>query len=256
MVEQDLAKVPTVRQVVPEVHLAPEGDVPTELVPPRETGLDRLLKRSVEGHQRPELPLRGVQRRLLPLKLLGDLLDRRALPLLALLQRSLDSLEVAPYDFGLARVREPLAILRRLRSPILHGLVSRKGSETNSFIYLELLLHVPSCHLYRCQLLTFSLGLALVMFNRLDLRHPIRNGGRELVLSTHSEIVLMQFDVAEVTHSDFSLLLAKIGDLFAERVLLGHDRTQLRVGLLLLSGIVFELCQDRRLLGLLLLDEG
>ena len=129
-------------------------------------------------------------------------------------------------------------------------------SQTNGLSYLELLLHVPSCHLYRCQLLAFSLGLALVMFDRLDLRHPIRNGGRELVLSTHSEIVLVQFDVAEVTHSDFSLLLAKIGNLFAEGVLLGHDRTQLRVGLLLLSGIVFELRQDRRLLGLLLLGKG
>ena len=130
------------------------------------------------------------------------------------------------------------------------------GSQTNGLSYLELLLHVPSCHLYRCQLLAFSLGLALVMFDRLDLRHPIRNGGRELVLSTHSEIVLVQFDVAEVTHSDFSLLLAKIGNLFAEGVLLGHDRTQLRVGLLLLSGVVFELRQDRGLLGLLFLCEG
>ena len=126
MVEQDLAEVPTVRQVVPEVHLAPEGDVPTELVPPREAGLDRLLQRSVERHQRPELPLRGVQRRLLPLQLLGDLFNRRTLPLLALLQRGLDGLEVALHNFRLARVREPFAILGCLRSPILHGLVSRK----------------------------------------------------------------------------------------------------------------------------------
>ena len=111
MIEQDLAEVATVRQMVPEVNLATEGDMATELMPSREARLDRLLQRSVEGHERPELPLRVVQRCLLPLQLLGDLLDRRALPLLALLQRGLDGLKVALHGLGLTRVREPLAIL-------------------------------------------------------------------------------------------------------------------------------------------------
>ena len=44
MVKEDLPKVSTVRKVVSEVHFAPESDVATELVPPRDTNLDGLLE--------------------------------------------------------------------------------------------------------------------------------------------------------------------------------------------------------------------
>ena len=45
VIEEDLAEVPTVREMIAKVDLAAKGDVATELVPPGETSLDRLLQR-------------------------------------------------------------------------------------------------------------------------------------------------------------------------------------------------------------------
>lgn len=44
VVEQDLAEVTTVRQMVRKVDLAAERDVPAEFVPPGKTLLDRPLQ--------------------------------------------------------------------------------------------------------------------------------------------------------------------------------------------------------------------
>ena len=44
VIEEDLAEVPTVREMIAKVDLAAKGDVATELVPPREARLDRLLQ--------------------------------------------------------------------------------------------------------------------------------------------------------------------------------------------------------------------
>ena len=45
MVEQNFAEVAAVRQMVCEVDLASESNVPSELVPARETDFDGLSKR-------------------------------------------------------------------------------------------------------------------------------------------------------------------------------------------------------------------
>ena len=44
VIEQDFPEVPTIREMITKVDLAAKGDVATELVPPREARLDRLLQ--------------------------------------------------------------------------------------------------------------------------------------------------------------------------------------------------------------------
>ena len=63
---------------------------------------------------------------------------------------------------------------------VCHGVVSTTGEtedELQGFTYLELALHVLGRLLRSDELLTFSLGFALVVFDSLDLRHTLRNGG-------------------------------------------------------------------------------
>ena len=44
VIEQDFPEVPAIREMIAKVDLAAKGDVATELVPPREARLDRLLQ--------------------------------------------------------------------------------------------------------------------------------------------------------------------------------------------------------------------
>ena len=137
VVEQNLAEVATVGEMVGKVYLAPEGYVATELVPSSETSLDRLLQSLGTNHNQRyahiggrrtylieaveslDLVLDRVERGLLPVQLCSDLFNRGPLTLLTLLERRLDSFEVTLNNVGLARVGDTFTIVRSLLSPDL-----------------------------------------------------------------------------------------------------------------------------------------
>ena len=120
MVKEYFPVVSAVREVVPEVHFAPERDVPAELVPARDANFDRLLQclhdrdergiltrdigaaktDLVQRHERLQFLLGRVQRKLLPLHLIRDLFDAGALAPLAFLQSFLYGIQATLHLIG------------------------------------------------------------------------------------------------------------------------------------------------------------
>ena len=163
VVEQNLAKVPAVGQMVPEVDLAPKRNMSAELVPPRETHPDGFSEGLPhEGQQRhpagytwptyfiqlqhdTQIPLGRLERIPLLVHLNGHLLDRSTLPmerintralyikecrdplLLSFFQCTLHGIQM-PLDLvRLARIWYALAVLLSLRSPLLDKKVRTAG---------------------------------------------------------------------------------------------------------------------------------
>jgi hypothetical protein len=80
MIEQDLAVVPSVREVELEDVLGPERDVPPEFVPLLQAHVDRIPKGLGEARHVRELALGGVMRLLRSGHLQLQLLNGGALP--------------------------------------------------------------------------------------------------------------------------------------------------------------------------------